>query len=342
MQTQNEINRLLKDITEKKLRCWFGVSVLDDALRGMTPSGLTLIGARTGGGKTEFATQVVLEQQDFEKGNAKSVLYFALDHEKGEIERRVLWRLLVKQARRTGFTKPLRFAEWMAGEYQGLFDELEGDADSHIRHVFALSETTFVYDKATSFDSIIKAIEGGAREYNLFIIDHFHAIPMPVKGDERLLQKNMMARLCAAAELAERPVLLLGQFRKRGSSAKVSPIPDMEEFAGSANMIYVPQNIVTLAPRITADNQSKGETYFAIEKCRNAPDAKGYIGVHSFDIENKSYSRRYEIMRTMPFGEPLTLEPHQYPTWAKGASSVMARPTKQSFFSKSLGEKANE
>jgi hypothetical protein len=307
----------------------------------MAPGGLTLIGARTGGGKTEFATQVLLEQQNPDKNKAKSVLYFALDHENGEIERRVSWRMLVDQARRTGITKPLRFAEWMAGEYGGLFDDLESDTELYLKHLFALSETKFVYDKTTSFTDIVGAIEGGGLEYNLFIIDHFHAIPMNSKGDERLIQKNMMAKLCEAAEIADRPVLLLGQFRKRGGNATTNPIPDMEEFAGSANMIYVPQNIVTLAPRITDDNAGKAETYFSIEKSRNAPDAKGYIGVHSFDVERKTYSEDYEVMRNV-YGNPKEIPPGQYPKWARGARPALIKPRANFFSDRRTGEKDND
>src|SRR5262245_25639005 len=106
-----EINSVLRQETTLE----YGVPYLDDDLLGMSPNELILIGARSGGGKTELATQILITQQK----RCKPVMYYALDHERSEIERRVLWRRIVgkiRQDRPPEFRGVyLRYAEWRAG-----------------------------------------------------------------------------------------------------------------------------------------------------------------------------------------------------------------------------------
>lgn len=330
MRTSREIQAEMQAIATDLLTCPFGVSYLDDALLGMRPGGVTLVGARTGGGKTEFATQVLLEQQRPDKNRARSVLYFALDHEQGEIEKRVLWRLLAEQIKAIDpYCGYLRYAEWAAGKYLGKYGELESDGQLYLDHLLALSETRFLYRKSFSIEEIVEQIKTGD-QYNLFIIDHFHAIKF--QGNQFDAQVKGITEICEAAELVNRPVMLLGQFRKRNPTNK-SPLPEMEEFSGHSNLIYLPQNIIVLAPRYT-EGQQQSETYFNIEKARFAADTKGFVGVHSFDIEKKTYSQKYQIMRKVPFSEPLPIEGGKIPKWAIHAAHTTNPPQPKGLFSR--------
>jgi hypothetical protein len=321
--TSKEIYEESISILSELLSCEFGIGYLDDSIIAMSPGDLTLVGARSGAGKTEFATQVLLEQQSQIKKKAKSVLYIALDHEKNEIEKRVLWRIIVEQVRRSNDPKfdgvYLRYAAWRKGKYRGLIDEFEKDGRTYFEHLFSLSETTFLYRKreltARDIADIITTGEG--QGYNLFIVDHFHAM---LGIDTFQQQGQAIGILGEATEKANRPTLLLGQFRKRSPNNK-SPIPDMDEFSGSGQITYVPQNIVTFGPR-HVPNSNKVETYFHVEKSRHASDAKMFVGVHSFDMESKRYSDKYQVMRNKPFDEPSPLEAVMMPKWANNGDPV--------------------
>lgn len=320
MKTSRELYEESMKILNELLRCDFGVPYLDDALLGLAPGELTLVGARSGGGKTEFATQVLLAQQSEESKRMRSTLYFALDHDPGEIERRVLWRLLVQQIYQVKthplHGKPLRYTAWMAGKYHGLTDELERDANLYYKHLFAISETQFIYRKGELDALEIAEMIRGQDNFNLFVVDHFHAI----KGmDSFEKQTAGISAISKAAEKVRRPVLILGQFRKRSPTNK-SPLPDMEEFSGSSQLIYLPQNIIVLAPKFTK-GETKYETYFHVVKSRTASDTKTFVGVHSFDMETKRYSEKYEVMRYVPFNEPESMESSTIPHWATNASS---------------------
>lgn len=331
MMTSREIYAQSMAILSELLICNFGIPYLDDALNGMLPGTLTLVGARSGGGKTEFATQVILEQQSEESERMRSTLYFALDHEPGEIEKRVMWRVLVGQIYKIKdhplHGRQLRYADWVSNKYYGLLDDLEKDARVYYEHLFAVSETKFLYKKnkltAKDIASMIESSE--SQQYNLFIVDHFHAI---VGIDSIEKQTEAIAIIAKAAESAFRPVLILGQFRKRSPTNK-SPIPDMEEFSGSSQLIYIPQNIVVLAPRFVKGS-SKYETYFHIVKSRIASDSKPFVGVHSFDIESKKYSENYSLMRHVPYAEPEALYADETPHWAKSAARII-QPVKKDF-----------
>lgn len=327
MMTSREIFQKSQEILTQLLICDFGIPYLDDALNGMLPGTITLVGARSGGGKTEFATQVILAQQSEESKRMRSTLYFALDHEDGEIEKRVLWRLLVDQIYKATshplHGKNLRYVDWATGKYSGLVDDFEKDARTYYEHLFAISETRFFYTKneLTAHDvaTIIRSGEG--QQFNLFVVDHFHALK---DIDSLEKQTTAIATIAKAAEESFRPVLILGQFRKRAPTNK-SPIPEMEEFSGSSQLLYIPQNIVVLAPKYT-QGDSKYQTYFHVVKSRLASDAKPFVGVHSFDIERKKYSEKYEVMKYVPFAEPEPVSAHAIPKWAKRAVSTSYVP----------------
>lgn len=318
--TSREIYDECIKISSELLRCNFGIPYLDDALLGMAPGEVTLVGARTGGGKTEFATQVVLEQNNQNRDRVKSVLYFALDHDRGEIERRILWRLIVDQIKASDRDElksiPLRYAAWMAGQYRGVFDDLERDGKTYLNHLLACGNTEFIYKKGELTPRQIAGIIR-QKEYahiSLFIVDHFHA--MKFEGNAIEAQGEAISELTRAAEESFRPILLLGQFRKGQTGKGRSPIPEMEEFSGHSNLIYLPQNIVILAPR-HIEGSNHWDTYFRIEKARSASDAKAFVGVHGFDMETKRYSEKYEVYRHVPLSEPKPItQATEIPKWA--------------------------
>jgi hypothetical protein len=263
----------------------------------------------------------VLEQQNHEKGKCKSVLYFALDHEPGEIELRVLWRLIVDQVKFCRDPKfngiALRYAGWRKGLYRDLLRNYEDDARIYLKHLFALSETKFMYQRGgMNAKDIAGCISGNATSFNLYVVDHFHAISGLNRQED---QSEAITLITHAAELSERPVLVLGQFRKNSAVNNKCPLPAMEDFSGSSQLIYQPHNIVVMGPK-ASESANRYETYFHVVKSRCASDAKPFVGIHSFDIELKRYSDEYQVARYLPFGEPeLIPNVHEVPAWAKRA-----------------------
>ena len=104
----------------------FGVQYLDDAMLGILKNDLILVGAASGGGKTQFCCNVALA--NVAKG--KKVHYIALEAEDLEIERRIKYQLFA----RSFFSDPNRpkipisFQQWMVGDFLELCVEYEAMA----------------------------------------------------------------------------------------------------------------------------------------------------------------------------------------------------------------------
>ena len=68
----------------------FGVSYLDDALLGILPNDLVLIGAPSGAGKTQLCVNIA----NANLAEGKRVHVFALEAEQDEWERRIKYQML--------------------------------------------------------------------------------------------------------------------------------------------------------------------------------------------------------------------------------------------------------
>jgi|GEM_PF-5536080 len=319
LQGFHELIQYAKELAADLFRCDFGIQFLDDALLGLRAGEVTLIGARSGSGKTELATKILQTQ---EEGKARAVLYFALDHERGEIENRILWKKIALEIKRQPHHplhgKYLRYSEWLTGKYTEALGDMKNNFRLRYSYLSSTSESKIVYSKNNyTAGGIAKIIEDCAHEYGLIIIDHFHALVF--NGDRMQAQRDAMKILCAAAEKTNKAILVMGQFRKRSSHSK-SPIPDFEEFSGPAELYYIPQNIIVLAAN-TEDGSATGETFFHVTKSRISSDAKPFVGVHHFDSETKSYSKDYSVRRFSVHGAPIKIErPLDLPKWAHGAT----------------------
>lgn len=317
----------LKDVKEKieqninaALSCPFGISYLDDALMGMSPGEVTLLGAATGSGKTEIATMIMLEQQ---RDRAKSVLYIGLDHEKGEIERRVLWQMLMKEVKRDPKLsgRYWRFANWLRGDYQHDLEKIMREPQFQSCYTLAMSETKFIYCKGQMHwrEVVSQICEQHAADFGLFIIDHFHAM----QGLNSLTdQEAAITAICNNADRVRRPVLLLGQFRKNSGGKSKNPIPAMDEFSGSSQLRYQPQNIIVMSPKY-GEHPTLNETYFHVVKSRISADSSPFVGLHCFDSVSKLYSKQYRICRYKPFDEPELLTLDKAPQWANNLAKDM-------------------
>src|SRR5688572_24796361 len=95
----------------------FGVDFLDDALRGILPDDLILLGAPSGAGKTQLCCNIAYANL-FE---GKRVHYIALEASIYEIERRLKFPLVLERyyadPQRPRLENKLSFADWISGAH---------------------------------------------------------------------------------------------------------------------------------------------------------------------------------------------------------------------------------
>jgi len=295
----------------------FGVSYLDDALGGILPNELMLIGARTGRGKTELATFIACQAAK----EMKRVAFFALEADQWEIQRRLKYRKIVQAMKQHFPTLPVpRFREWLMAGYDPDMHGVEKILEKELR--LDTSELKVVYkNERYTAEHFVKEFEGMQNEYDLFIIDHLHYFDTDEKNESEGLKKAIHS-IRNAAIYHGKPVILLAHLRKANlSSAKT--LPDIDDFHGHSDIVKVSTTVLLLAPvppEKIEGNLGSYPTYFHIAKCRTAGEVTPYAAIMGFDFANNKYSDDYFLQKTFLMKDPEPIESSgDIPKWAKHA-----------------------
>jgi KaiC/GvpD/RAD55 family RecA-like ATPase len=166
----------------------FGVSFLDDAMLGIRPDDLVLVGAPSGVGKTQFCVNIAMA--NVIKG--KRVHFFALEASQFEVERRLKFQMVAdlfySDPDRAKLGRPLRYDEWAAGDFKGLLVEYEKTATAMCEEKL---KTLFTFYKSGDF-SVYNLIENFSLvrdETDLVIVDHVHYFDWDDSNDNRALKE---------------------------------------------------------------------------------------------------------------------------------------------------------
>lgn len=300
----------------------YGVSYLDDAMLGILPNDLVLVGAKTGRGKTELATSIALNASS----SGKNVVFFALEADRWEIQRRLKYRALAKLhaqhfAKGSGFPFP-RFREWLTQGFQSEWDALENEVE---RELTLQTLSLEIYYKGDSYtpDQFVKDLEG-LKETHLVIVDHLHYFDLSGSTETEGLKKAIHA-IRNAALYHQKAVVLLAHLRKDDRASKKS-LPNIDDFHGHSDIAKVCTTAILMAPASGEHHQSLGvyPTYFHIAKCRTAAEVTPFVGVMGFDFKTNCYSDRYYLEEASFFEDPKVIDDSKnIPKWAKRA----LRPT---------------
>lgn len=295
----------------------FGVSYLDDALRGILPNDLVVVGARTGRGKTELATSIALNSS----AKSRQVAFYALEADRWEIHRRLKYRKLAQlyhehYAGAPG-SKPFpRYRDWLVQGFVAEWDAIEKVAEDELLRDAATLRLIYKGERF-GVDAFVSEFEGVAKEADLVIIDHLHYFDLGQNETEGI--KKAIHAIRDASIHRGVPIILLAHLRKHDRKSDKT-LPDLEDFHGHSDIVKVATTVVLLAP---AKHASLGAypTYFHVAKARSASDATPFVGVHGFDFKTNSYSEKYFLERSSFLTDPEAIDdPKDYPAWAKRAS----------------------
>jgi hypothetical protein len=304
----------------------FGVSYLDDALHGILPNDLVLVGARTGRGKTELATTIAQAASS----KSREVAFYALEADRWEIHRRLKYRKLaqlyhVHYAGTSGARPFPRYRDWLVQGFCSEWDAIEKVAEEELAR--DLSSLRLIYkDGPFTVEKFTGEFETVSKEVDLVIIDHLHYFDFGPNESEGL--KKAIHAIRDASIHRGKPVILLAHLRKSDRMSGKT-LPDLDDFHGHSDIVKVATTVVLLAP---AKHTTIGAypTYFHIAKARSAADTTPFVGVHGFDFKTNSYSEKYFIERASFVTDPEAIDdPGQIPTWAKrsiGARASMPAP----------------
>lgn len=291
----------------------FGVSYLDDAMEGILKNDLILVGAHSGGGKTQFCCNLALA--NVEKG--KRVHYMALEAEELEIERRIIYQLFTKHyyADKQRNRLEISFQKWMLGDFIDTPYEISAAEEFEEKY-----KTLFSYYKFGDFtiEKFIERVCLCGDETDLIIVDHVHYFDFADENENRAIRE--IAKTARTLTLEQgKPMILVSHIRKRDRFNQ-DLAPGMEEFHGSSDLFKIATKAITLAPGGWADG--KLQTFFRIVKNRFDGSVTRFIASINYLPSEGKYETQYRIgdasqKRDHGFTD---LEPTTRPAWARARS----------------------
>lgn len=329
-----------------------GIRFIDEATDGLSP-GLTILGARSGSGKTELATQIA----EHIVGAMRRVLYVAIEGKKGDIEDRIIFRKFVAYCKKENIvpsTGYFDFTDWKKARYFEqepttalITEQLRAEQRAlHYGEIYKLSgeiiQTSINLDMCelrTYYPNDPENLEidgpltwqrlaalitsHSVRDhYHAVIIDHFHHIDFNAK-DLFNEQTKCMHALSQAADVSNIPVILCAQFRKPNRPMK-GILPSLEDFAGTSSIGNAASYAVIIERRKIEDEiglpPNLHPTFFHVPKNRARGGVIRYVGKVLFNSETNKYEDKYVLYEYDGFQAPQKItSPGGIPKWAKSA-----------------------
>lgn len=297
----------------------FGVKFLDDAMVGIAPRDLVLLGAKTGIGKTQLAMSIALHNVV----QGKRVHYFALEAEYREIERRMKYQAVVDRFygdpnRPYAAPADVRSVEWMTGALDGHLAKYEEAAERDLALVLR-GLRTFYRERDFTSDDFAKRLDEVKDETDLVILDHLHYIDTDDTNENRGY-KRIVKQIRDAALHAGKPVIVVAHVRK--GDRRLEPlVPTIEDFHGSSDISKIATKAVMIAPAYEQPQSSLPylwRTYMQIVKCRQEGSVTRYAALTSFNARSGRYEPFYALGRLTDAGRAFSdLSENDTPSWAR-------------------------
>jgi archaellum biogenesis ATPase FlaH len=295
-------------------RMSFGVDFLDDSLRGILRDDLVLIGAPSGMGKTQLCCNIA----NANLALGKKVHYVALEASEDEIERRLLYPLVMERY----FSDPNRkalhvtFPEWLLGEHIDALMEYELAAARFYETAYG-SLFTFYKQERFGLSELIQSVLMASRDTDLIMIDHVHYFDFDDDNENRAIRE--IAKTVRQLAIDEKvPIILVAHLRKR-DRANEELCAGLEEFHGSSDLYKIATKVITMSPGAPI-NKSLFETYFRVPKNRIDGGVTRYLAKEFYNHQLGTYEKnKYRLgqahqKRNKPFEE---IDGNNRPAWAK-------------------------
>ena len=303
------------DLKERTMS--FGVSYLDDALIGIAPNDLILIGARSGAGKTQLCVNIAKNAIS----NGKRCHFFALEAEPGEVTRRVKFEIFQNLYRERYNGASCDYQKWSFGHYLPQLSALEADANEIFLEKY--SKGFYVHYKEGEFTvhSMIKEVVKASKKTDLIIIDHVHYFDFDDDNENRAIKKIAKTARDLVLENGV-PIILVSHIRKSNPKYETYA-PSLEDFHGSSDLYKIATRAITLGPGHVDTKSGVAETFISIVKNRYDSSVTRYTGKVQYNYLKGIYNEGYEVGSNYQKREKEfeTLNGYDRPRFAKGIRS---------------------
>ncbi len=310
------------DIAEKKFEAnsshlTFGIEYLNDALYGLLPNDLCLIGAKSGRGKSALAITLAGANASLKK----NVLLIALEAEQSEVEMRLRYQIdagLFFRDDNRDKTCTMSYRNWRFGLCEDALQKYRSEGDRIFGERFSTLCTVYRH-KSFSIDDLEKILERAKDWADLVVLDHFHYFDMQRSGlDKYTAESQLIKRIRDLNLFYNKPFFVVAHLRKDIQGL----LPGTEDFMGSSDLGKNATTCIMITPNhegYDAKN-SLQETIFSIPKSRTGGFGN-VCGVLNYSIRHQCYLLGYKLARTSKLNDKITkIEDEEYPDWAKRAT----------------------
>jgi KaiC/GvpD/RAD55 family RecA-like ATPase len=299
----------------------YPIKYLQDALGGITPSELVVIGAAPGVGKTEIANAI-----SFTNAKAgKRISLFSLEGDEDEVINRERYKRIAKRYYESGRDDlQMNYRNFINNKlFDGIAEYLV-DVDTELKEDY---KTLKVYNRRRSLTltHLIGQMEMVGPRSDLIVIDHLHYFEYGSENEHAELTK-IIKTIQLLKTRYRLPIVLVSHLHRM---PRDQVFPDKSNFHGSSNIEKQANTCILLAPvRITDGEEDEimvmgkeVSTGIYPTGIRIAKDRYGtndrLLGIVNFDRNTKMYDWRYYMGLVCNFG--VKKLPHEfYPKWADG------------------------
>ena len=294
---------------------------LDDLLRRLRMHDLVLLGAWSGVGKTQQATQLAMSTA--EAGGR--VAYIALEAEQDEIEQRMQYQIIATKAQADSLPHrdDLNYVDWSLGFCEHITGHLNDWAERELKRRFKNVST---YYKSHQFGDkeLRQTVMAAQDSVDLVVLDHMHYVDIQDDNENRGYRElTKTIRDCALS--TGKPVVVVVHLRKKDRTGKLL-VPTLDDIHGSSDIAKICTRAVMLAPAhvMKPAKWYLSPTFVSVPKDRPGGLTR-YVAVCQFDRRLQRYENSYALGILSPGGEKWepVLAP-DLPSWAKGADRVYA------------------
>lgn len=302
-------------IENSKTKSPIGVSYFDHAIGGIYANDVLLIGAKSGVGKTELATQIALTNAL----NGRRVLYFALEAEMHEIARRIKFKYVSEyfyENKNQFENQHLRYQDWYYYKYGNMLDVADRYADSKLSFLKENLKTIYRTDTGYTANDFKKHFFALKDSADMFIVDHVHYFDSDEPNENKAL-KDAMKSIRDCALNGNKPIVLVAHMRKSDARMKTL-VPELDDFHGSSDLAKIATKAIAIAPAKDQERKkSLYPTYMKVLKCRVGSDSERFSALGYFDISKNKYAMDYVIGHSSGDSFKEIDDESEKPQWAK-------------------------
>lgn len=305
----------------------FGNPFLDDALTGLLPNDLCLIGAKSGVGKSQIATAIAGFNCSIRK---KNTVFIALEAEPNEVEMRLRYSIEAGLFFKDQFrdrTISVSYRKWRLGFLQDAFRKYKEESIHLFTQRYGTLHTVY-RTESYGVKDFERTLEEAKDFGDLFILDHLHFFDLERQGQENSEVSAIMKKIRSLNLFYSKPFIVIAHLRKNIDTT----VPSLEDFMGSSDI----GKMCTVAVMLAKDpegydvkNQLQ-KTIISIPKARTG-GLGNLVGCLDYSMQHQGYLPRYYLSRVLQFRDKEKIERianEEIPDWATNCKIQDKSPPK--------------